>query len=352
MPEISEFQLRHGGPEVYESVLVAAQMGRAAMELVDAARIGPDDLVLDVACGTGVQVVLAVDDLLGNPAAERHGKPRLAPLLRVAELVALRQAHRHAERAPARLALGDDVDLAEALRLVRAVSLVRDLVNTPTADMGPEALEAAARELAKEHGASVKVATGEKLLKENFPVVHAVGRAAGEAPRMIEIEWGEKDAPKLAIVGKGVCFDTGGLNLKPGDGMRLMKKDMGGAAHALGLASLVMGADLPVRLHVLIPAVENAVGANAFRPGDILSSRAGLTIEVENTDAEGRLVLADALGYDLKIVTGYEGDADTSLAVIKGEADGHMTTWTQSAPAVASAASASPDGSRPCRCSR
>jgi leucyl aminopeptidase len=203
--------------------------------------------------------------------------------------------YKAAERGPARLTVGEGVDLDEVARLARAVTLVRDLVNTPAGDMGPVALEAAARELAGENGATCKVVTGEKLLKENFPVVHAVGRAAGEAPRLIEIEWGEKDAPRLAVVGKGVCFDTGGLNLKPGDSMRLMKKDMGGAAHALGLASLVMDAKLPVRLHVVIPAVENAVGANAFRPGDILTSRAGLTVEVENTDAEGRLVLADAL---------------------------------------------------------
>jgi leucyl aminopeptidase len=205
------------------------------------------------------------------------------------------ERYKAAERSPARLVAPSGADLAETARIADAVYLVRDLVNTPAGDMGPEALEAAARELAKAQGASVKVVTGDKLLKENFPAVHAVGRAAAEPPRLIEIEWGEKDAPRLAIAGKGVCFDTGGLNIKTGDGMRLMKKDMGGAAHALGLARLVMDAALPVRLLVVIPAVENAVGAGAFRPGDILKSRAGLTIEVENTDAEGRLVLADAL---------------------------------------------------------
>jgi leucyl aminopeptidase len=205
------------------------------------------------------------------------------------------ERYKAAERAPARLVAPAGVDLAEVTRVADAVSFVRDLVNTPAGDMGPEAIEAAARELAKAHGATVKVVAGEKLLKEDFPAVHAVGRAAAEAPRVIEIEWGEKEHPRLALVGKGVCFDTGGLNIKTGDSMRLMKKDMGGAAHALGLARLVMGAKLPVRLHLVVPAVENAVGAGAFRPGDILKSRAGLSIEVENTDAEGRLVLADAL---------------------------------------------------------
>jgi leucyl aminopeptidase len=205
------------------------------------------------------------------------------------------ERYKAAERAPARLVAPPGANLAETARVADAVWLVRDLVNTPAGDMGPEALESAARELAKIYGATVKVIAGEKLLKEDFPAVHAVGRAAAEAPRLIELEWGEKDAPKLALVGKGVCFDTGGLNIKTGDTMRLMKKDMGGAAHALGLARLVMDGKLPVRLHVVVPAVENAVGAGAFRPGDILKSRAGLTIEVENTDAEGRLVLADAL---------------------------------------------------------
>ena len=203
--------------------------------------------------------------------------------------------YKAADRAPARFAPGADVDLTETTRLADAVRLVRDLVNTPANDMGPEGLEQAARDVAKRGGAVCTVVVGDKLLKENFPVVHAVGRAAGEAPRLIELEWGEADAPRLAIVGKGVCFDSGGLNIKPGDSMRNMKKDMGGAAHALGLAHLVMANALPVRLHVVIPAVENAVGANAFRPGDILKSRAGQTIEIDNTDAEGRLVLADAL---------------------------------------------------------
>jgi len=187
---------------------------------------------------------------------------------------------------------GIELALAEA----RAVCLVRDLVNTPAEDMGPAALEAEAEKLAKAHGAKLAVARGDALEKD-YPMVHAVGRAAARshAPRLIHLTWGPEDAPVLAIVGKGVCFDSGGLDIKPASGMLLMKKDMGGAAHALALAGLVMGAGLKVRLHCLVPAVENAISASAFRPGDVLASRKGLTIEIGNTDAEGRLILADAL---------------------------------------------------------
>ena len=183
-----------------------------------------------------------------------------------------------------------------ALAEARAVALVRDLVNTPAEDMGPAALEAEAEKLAKAHGATLSVTRGEALERE-YPMVHAVGRAAGRshAPRMIHLAWGSEKDPVLAVVGKGVCFDSGGLDIKPAAGMLLMKKDMGGAAHALALAGLVMGAGLRVRLHVLVPAVENAIAGNAFRPGDVLRSRQGLTVEIGNTDAEGRLILADAL---------------------------------------------------------
>jgi leucyl aminopeptidase len=178
----------------------------------------------------------------------------------------------------------------------RAVTLVRDLVNTPAEDMGPAELEAEAEKLAKAHGARLSATRGEALERE-FPMVHAVGRAAARshAPRMLHLTWGDEKAPGLALVGKGVCFDSGGLDIKPASGMLLMKKDMGGAAHALALAGLVMSAGLRVRLHLLIPAVENAIAGNAFRPGDVLRSRKGLTVEIGNTDAEGRLVLADAL---------------------------------------------------------
>ena len=191
--------------------------------------------------------------------------------------------------------------IAPALAEAAAVMLVRDLVNTPAEDMGPSELEQVVEQLAKVHsgtrrGAKVRITKGEALERE-FPMVHMVGRAAGRAhaPRMIELEWGDPAHPRLAVVGKGVCFDSGGLDIKPSSAMLLMKKDMGGAAHALALARLVMDAGLPVRLHLLIPAVENAVSGNAFRPGDVLRSRAGLSVEIGNTDAEGRLILADAL---------------------------------------------------------
>ncbi|WP_313434910.1 leucyl aminopeptidase family protein [Novosphingobium sp.] len=177
-----------------------------------------------------------------------------------------------------------------------AIELVRDLVNTPAEDMGPGQLESEAESLAKAFRAEVKITRGEMLERE-YPMVHAVGRAAGRAhaPRLIELEWGDSKHPRIAVVGKGVCFDSGGLDIKPGAGMLLMKKDMGGAAHALALARLIMGAKLPVRLHLVIPAVENAISGNSFRPGDVLRSRAGITVEIGNTDAEGRLILADAL---------------------------------------------------------
>ena len=186
--------------------------------------------------------------------------------------------------------------IGPAVTEARAVAKVRDLVNTPAEDMGPAALEAEAEALARQHGASVRITRGETLERE-FPMVHAVGRAAARhhEPRMIELDWGDEKAPRLAIVGKGVCFDSGGLDIKPASAMALMKKDMGGAAHALALAGLVMEARLNVRLALLVPAVENAVAGNAFRPGDVLRSRKGLTVEIGNTDAEGRLVLADAL---------------------------------------------------------
>ena len=177
-----------------------------------------------------------------------------------------------------------------------AVELVRDLVNTPAEDMGPAELEAAVNLLAKAHRAEMHVTKGDTLERE-FPMVHMVGRASGRAhaPRMIELEWGDPKHPRVAIVGKGVCFDSGGLDIKPASAMLLMKKDMGGAAHAIALAGLVMQAGLPVRLHLLVPAAENAVSGNAFRPGDVLRSRAGISVEIGNTDAEGRLLLGDAL---------------------------------------------------------
>jgi leucyl aminopeptidase len=204
--------------------------------------------------------------------------------------------YRKRDRAPATLAV-PAADLAALAPLVDATARVRDLVNTPTEDMGPEHLADAIKQLGKAHKAKVREWVGEQLLAANFPTIHAVGRASHRAPRLVELAWGKASDPKLVIVGKGVCFDTGGLDLKPSDGMRNMKKDMGGAAHAIALAGLVMQAKLPVRLTLLVPAVENAVAGNAMRPGEVITTRAGHTVEVDNTDAEGRLILCDALAY-------------------------------------------------------
>jgi leucyl aminopeptidase len=194
-----------------------------------------------------------------------------------------------------RLALPAEIDRDDLTRIVEAVWLARDLINTPANDMGPPELEAAARELAARHGASIRVITGDDLIKENFPLVHAVGRAADRAPRLIDIAWGDPTHPKVTLIGKGVCFDTGGLDIKPESGMLNMKKDMGGAACQLALAHMLMGRGAKLRLRVLVPAVENAIAGNAFRPRDIYRSRKGLTVEIGNTDAEGRLILADAI---------------------------------------------------------
>lgn len=203
--------------------------------------------------------------------------------------------YRSAQPTGARLVVDDTVDRAELQSVAASVALTRDLINTPTNDMGPDGIEKAVRDLAKPAKASVTVITGDDLLTKRFPMIHAVGRASAIAPRLIDMRWGKRDAPKLTLVGKGVAFDSGGLDIKPASGMRNMKKDMGGAANVLGLARMIMEARLNVRLRVLIPAVENAISGNAFRPGDIYPTRKGLTVEIGHTDAEGRLVLADAL---------------------------------------------------------
>lgn len=201
------------------------------------------------------------------------------------------------KRAPATLILKPSANAERGLALATAMAATRDLVNTPAEHMGPAELALAAEMVAKQHGAKFTQIVGDALLKKNFPAIHAVGRASTRAPRLIELNWGRADAPRLTIVGKGVCFDTGGLNIKGADGMRQMKKDMGGAANALGLAALVMAFKLPVRLQVLIPAVENSISGNAYRPGDVIPTRKGMHIEIGNTDAEGRVVLSDALTY-------------------------------------------------------
>jgi leucyl aminopeptidase len=215
----------------------------------------------------------------------------------------------------AQLICPDSTDAFRLEAIAAGETLTRDLINTPASDMGPPDLENAARALAITHGARIAVTEGDDLLKQNFPMIHAVGRAASRAPRLIDMRWGET-GPKLTLVGKGVCFDTGGLNLKPGASMGLMKKDMGGAAAVLGLASMIMALGMSVQLRVLIPAVENSVSADAFRPGDILNSRKGLTVEINNTDAEGRLVLADALA----LADEENPDAIISMATLTGAA--------------------------------
>lgn len=207
------------------------------------------------------------------------------------------------------------IDAARVEAIANGEALTRTLINTPASDMGPQDLEQAARELANEHNAQIAVTIGEDLLTANLPMIHTVGRAADRAPRLIDMRWGDS-GPTLTLVGKGVCFDTGGLNIKPGASMGLMKKDMGGAAAVLGLAHMIMATNMNMQLRVLIPAVENSISSNAFRPQDILTSRKGLTVEINNTDAEGRLVLADALA----LADEEKPDQIISMATLTGAA--------------------------------
>lgn len=195
---------------------------------------------------------------------------------------------------PRYLIVSED-ELPNVTAMAKSIFLVRDLVNKPTSDMGPKELAETVEQLAKNHNAQFRQWVGDELLHDNFPAVHAVGRASASAPRLLSLTWGNEKHPRVTLVGKGVCFDSGGLDIKPSSGMRLMKKDMGGAAHVIGLAQWIMTRGLPIRLEVLIPAVENSIGPDAFRPGDILTMRNGMTVEIDNTDAEGRLILADAL---------------------------------------------------------
>jgi leucyl aminopeptidase len=225
------------------------------------------------------------------------------------------ERYRAQSPAKARLIAPDGVDAARLEVIAAGEALTRDLINTPANDLGPEALEAACAAIAEQHGARLACIRGGELIEQNFPLIHTVGRSAAQAPRLIDMTWGET-GPRLTLVGKGVCFDTGGLNLKPASSMGLMKKDMGGAATVLGLAHMIMALGLPVRLRVLIPAVENAVAGDAFRPGDILTARNGMTVEVNNTDAEGRLVLADALAYGAETPP----DLMISMATLTGAA--------------------------------
>lgn len=219
--------------------------------------------------------------------------PKFAELAWCLEAYGFDRYKANAKKFPS-LLCSPHVGYEDIVRLANATYLVRDLINTPSNDFGPDELEAAARKVASHYKAKLGVVKGEAL-KRGFPMVHEVGKASPRQPRLIDFSWGAAGAPKVTLVGKGVCFDTGGLDIKPASGMALMKKDMGGAANVLGLAQMIMDAKLPVRLRVLIPAVENSIAGNAFRPGDILKSRKGLTVEIGNTDAEGRLVLGDAL---------------------------------------------------------
>ena len=253
----------------------------------------------------GVSDPFSLWDTAALPAGLGDGAYRLQGAVETATQAALGWAlgvygfHRYRqapEPAPAAtLAWPEGCDRAYVARAEAACRQVRDLVNTPAADMGPEALAEAALAVGDQFSAQVAVTVGGALLDSNYPMIHAVGRGAAQEPRLVDLRWGEQDHPAVTLVGKGVCFDSGGLDLKTADGMALMKKDMGGAATALGLASMIMDAGFPVRLRVLIPVVENSVSANSYRPGDVLSSRKGLSVEIGNTDAEGRLVLADAL---------------------------------------------------------
>ena len=269
------FTGKPGSHAVYADEDVAAVAIAAAPDVWTLAKLA-ETLPADTYRVAGAIGPAALGWLLGQYRFDRYRKP---------------------DETGARILLTQDAaGIEETLRIAAATGWVRDLVNTPANDLGPAELEGAAERLARDYGASVTVTRGDALAT-GYPLIHAVGQAAVKerAPRLIEFEWGDPAHPRVALVGKGVVFDTGGLDIKPSAGMRLMKKDMGGAAHALALASLVMAARLPVRLHLLIPAVENAIAGNAFRPGDVLRSRLGPTVENTNTDAEGRLILADAL---------------------------------------------------------
>ena len=269
-------------------------------------------LILPAPDGAIAQVIFGLDDESAKardpfrtgalPGLLPAGTYRFANAPQDARLAALGFAlgsyrfarYRNVDTPEVRLVPPEGVDAAELTRMVEAAFLARDLINTPSNDMGPTELETAARDVAKRFGAKFGCIEGHEL-KQNFPLIHAVGMASTRSPRLIDFTWGDATHPKVTLVGKGVCFDTGGLDLKPSSGMLIMKKDMGGAANVLALAQMVMDAKLKVRLRVLIPAVENAVAGNAFRPLDIFKSRKGITVEIGNTDAEGRLILADAL---------------------------------------------------------
>lgn len=295
---------------------VREKLPAAARVFADASGFKPDagrHLILPEASGgiagclfgLGKRVDKHIDPLLAGKLATvlPEGDWKFAEAPKDARLATLAFAlgayrfgkYRENKKKQARLVVPTGVDGHEIVRIAEGMSLARDLVNTPANDLGPAELEVAIRALAKKHGAKVSSVIGKDLLKKNFPLVYAVGQGSERVPRLVEFTWGKPSHPKLTLVGKGVCFDTGGLDIKPDAAMLLMKKDMGGAAASLALAHMIMSAKLKVRLRVIIPAVENSISGIAFRPGDIFKSRKGITVEIGNTDAEGRLVLADAL---------------------------------------------------------
>lgn len=262
---------------------------------------GGDGVLLGVGDGADPFIAAAAADKLpeGDYYFKESFDPASAARAALGWLLGTYRFDRYKKQkaASASLVAPQGVDVAATARAASAIARVRDLVNIPASDMSPAALEDAAREVGTRHAAKVASIVGDDLVDLNFPMIHAVGRASATPPRLIDLTWGRADAPKVTLVGKGVCFDSGGLDIKNASGMALMKKDMGGAANTLGLAEMIMSANLDVRLRVLIPAVENAISGSAYRPGDILKSRKGISVEISNTDAEGRLVLADAMAY-------------------------------------------------------
>jgi leucyl aminopeptidase len=297
--------------------------GKAGETLTLAGEAGPELVLAGLGAGSGAMALRALAARLpvGLYALEpRDAGPAPADAALAFALGAYRFDRYKQDRgeAGARLVCPDGVDLAELRAVSHACALARDMINTPAADMGALQIETIAREVAEAFGAKIAVTVGDDLIEAGYPAVHAVGRAATppRAPRFIEISWGDAGRPLVALVGKGVVFDTGGLDIKPAAGMRTMKKDMGGAAHALALGRMAMAAGLPIRLAVLLPVAENAIAGDAMRPGDVLNSRKGLTIEVGNTDAEGRLILADALARAAEL----EPDLTIDLATLTGAA--------------------------------
>jgi leucyl aminopeptidase len=270
-----------------ETVLVPADNGTVACAVLGLGK-GNDPLAL-AAFAEALPAGTYMLDAVSRSFAGKNGV--LAWLLGTYEF----SRYKENKRARPVLVVPEGVDGEEVTRIAESVFLARDLVNTPSNDMGPEDLAAAARAVARRFGAKIVVSVGQALLKQNYPLIHAVGRGSERTPRLVDMIWGRAGAPKVTLVGKGVCFDSGGLDIKTSAGMLTMKKDMGGAAVVLAVAQMAMGAKLDIRLRVLIPAVENSISGRAYRPGDVLPSRKGLTVEIGNTDAEGRLVLADAL---------------------------------------------------------